>query len=171
MPEKSLHEIPRAWRELYEKGKAALARNNLDYAIDIFNQILQKEPAFYDCREALRATQFKKAGAGGGFFKKMIGTASSSPQIAKGQYVARSNPLEAINIAEQILNGDPNNTMAHKLLADAALAANLPKTAVLSLEIAFKASPRDKDLALKLGQALAQAGNINRAETIYGDLQ
>jgi tetratricopeptide (TPR) repeat protein len=171
MPEKSLHEIPRAWRELYEKGKAALTRNNLDYAVDIFNQILQKEPAFYDCREALRATQFKKAGAGGGFFKKMIGTASSSPQIAKGQFVLRNNPLEAIVIAEQILNGDPNNGMAHKLLADAALAADLPKTAVLSLEIALKGSPRDKDLALKLGEALAAQGNITRAETIYGELQ
>ena len=79
--------------------------------------------------------EFKKAGAGGGFFKKMLGTASNSPLLAKGQIVSRNNPLEAIKIAEEILNSDPKNSMAHKLLADAALAADLPRTAVLSLEI------------------------------------
>ena len=144
MAEKGLNEIARSWRELYEKGNAALQRNNLDYALTIFNQILQKEPGFYECREALRATQYKKAGSGGGFFKRFLGTAGSSPLVAKGQLTLRSNPLEAINIAEQILNTDPSNTSAHKLLADAALATDMPKTAVLSLEILTKNSPKDR---------------------------
>jgi hypothetical protein len=103
MPEKNLSEISRSWRELYEKGIAALHKQNYDYALAILNQVLQKEPAFYDCREALRATQFKKAGSGGGFFKKVLGTASLSPLLAKGQIALRSNPLEAIQIAETIL--------------------------------------------------------------------
>ena len=68
MPEKGLSEISRTMRELFEKGNTALQRQNLDYALAIFNQILKDEPAFYDCREALRATQFRKAGAGAGFF-------------------------------------------------------------------------------------------------------
>ncbi|MEK7674395.1 MAG: tetratricopeptide repeat protein [Verrucomicrobiota bacterium] len=171
MAEKGLNEIARSWRELYEKGNAALQRNNLDYALTIFNQILQKEPGFYECREALRATQYKKAGSGGGFFKRFLGTAGSSPLVAKGQLTLRSNPLEAINIAEQILNTDPSNTSAHKLLADAALATDMPKTAVLSLEILTKNSPKDREISLKLGEALAQAGEIARAESIYAELQ
>ncbi|MEW6159311.1 MAG: tetratricopeptide repeat protein, partial [Verrucomicrobiota bacterium] len=170
MPEKNLSEISRSWRELYEKGIAALHKQNYDYALAILNQVLQKEPAFYDCREALRATQFKKAGSGGGFFKKVLGTASLSPLLAKGQIALRSNPLEAIQIAETILNSDPSSTSAHKLLAEAALAADLPKTAVLSLEIALKNSPKDRDVAMKLGEALARAGQTARAETILSDL-
>jgi tetratricopeptide (TPR) repeat protein len=83
----------------------------------------------------------------------------------------RTNPVEAINISEQILNGDPGNAAAHRMLADAALAADLPKTAVLSLEIVFKNAPRDKELAIKLGAAMARAGEVGRAEKIYGDLQ
>src|SRR5205814_9988764 len=169
MPEKSLTAIARPLREQYEKGLAALQRQNLDYALAIFAQVLQKEPGFYACREALRATQSKKTGGKSGFLKKMFGTASSSPLLAKGQIALRSNPVEAINIAEQILNSDPNNTSAHKMLADAALAADLPRTAALSLEIAFKNSP-DRDVAIRLGQALAKSGQSEKGERILAEL-
>lgn len=99
----------------------------------------------------------------------MFGTASNSPLLAKCQITLRSNPVEAINIAEQVLNGDPNNIAAHKLLADAALAADLPRTAALSLEIAFKNSP-DREVAIKLGQALAQSGQSEKGERILAEL-
>src|ERR1043165_8321857 len=128
MAEKSFNEVPRGERELYEKGLAAVERNNLDYALVIFNQVLSKEPGFYECREKLRATQLKKAGSGGGFFKKMLGKAGSSPNLAKAQILLRSNPLEAIKATEEILNSDPNNALAHKTLAEAAIAAGLTKT-------------------------------------------
>ena len=169
MPEKSLTAIPRPLREQYEKGLAALQRQNFDYAIAILEQVLQQEPGFYAGREALRAAQIKRAGNKGGFLKRMFGTASSSPLLAKGQLAMRANPIETIHIAEQILNSDPNNTSAHKMLADAALAADLPRTAALSLEIAFKSSP-DREVALKLGQALARAGLPDRGEKILHEL-
>jgi tetratricopeptide (TPR) repeat protein len=171
MPEKSLAEIPRSLRELYEKGSAAYNRSNWDYAIAIFTQVLQKEPAFFDCRKALRATQHNKKGGGGGLFKRFLGSASNSPLVAKGQLVARNNPVEALGIAEQVLNSDPNNVSAHKLLADAALDADLPQAAVLSLEIAHKLDANDKDIALRLGLALVRAGQIAKAESVYRELE
>jgi tetratricopeptide (TPR) repeat protein len=171
MPEKTLAEVPRNVRELYEKGNAALQKKNFDYAIAIYNQVLSGEPGFYPCREALRACQFSKAGAGGGFFKKMLGTASASPHLAKAQIQLRTNPAEALVTCEQILNSDPNSTPAHKILADAAMTLDFPKTAVLSLEVAFRNSPRDLDVGLKLGEALSQAGQIERAQTVYSELQ
>jgi tetratricopeptide (TPR) repeat protein len=171
MPEKAFSEIPRSSRELYEKGKAALERNNLDYAIALFGQVLHSEPTFYDCREGLRAAQLKKAGSSTSFLRKMLGTASGSPLLAKGQILLRSNPLEALQAAEQILSHDPNNVAAHKLLAEAAEAADLPRTAVLSLELASKNSPKDKDIALRLGAALVRAGQVQRAEAVLTELQ
>src|ERR1043165_6093484 len=96
MPEKSFHEVPRVERELYEKGIAAVQRNNLDYALVIFNQILTKEPGFYECRETLRGAQLKKVGSGGGFFKKVFGAAGNSPALAKAQIQLRTNPVEAL---------------------------------------------------------------------------
>src|SRR4026209_1637806 len=125
MPEKNPTEIPRDLRELYQKGTQALERQNFDYAIAILNQVLQKEPGFFDCRQALRAAQFKKAGPSTGFFKKMLGGASSSPLIAKAQLSLRKEPLEALQTLEQVLSSDPSNSSAHKMLAEAALAADL----------------------------------------------
>ncbi len=170
MPEKTFTQVNRPQRDLYEKGNVAMNKANWDYAIAIYGQVLTDEPAFYECREALRAVQFKKHGAGSGFFKKMIGTAGSSPQIAKAHVVLRNNPTEALTICEQVLNENPNSTAAHKIIAEAALALDFPKTAVLSLEIAMKSSPKDRELALRLADALTRLGNIKRAETIYEEL-
>ena len=70
MAEKSLNELPRDLRMLFTKGNDALQRENYDYAIDLFNQVLQKEPLLYDCRKALRTAQLRKAGGGEGFSKR-----------------------------------------------------------------------------------------------------
>jgi tetratricopeptide (TPR) repeat protein len=170
MAEKNLNEIPRDLRALYEKGGAALQRNNLDYAIAIFSQVLLKEPGFYDCRESLRAAQLKKSGGSTNLFKKVLGTASNSPMIAKGQMSLSKNPLDALAIAEQILCGDPNSTAAHKLLADAALAADLPRTALLSLEMLRRISPKDREVVMELALAYAKVGQTQKAEDIYIEL-
>src|SRR2546423_8498556 len=134
MAEKTLNEFPRELRVLFTKGTEALQRDNFDYAVDLFNQILQKDPALYDCRKALRVAQAKKAGGGGGMFKKFWSAASSQPLVGKGQLALRNNPAEALQIAEQILNSDPNNSGAHKLVVEASAAMELPKTAVFCVE-------------------------------------
>ncbi len=170
MPEKSKDQVSRALREQYEKGVTNFQRQNFDYAIAILNQVLTQEPGFYECRQALRVTQFKKAGATSGFFKKVFSGASSSPLVAKGQLALRNNPLQAITIAEQILNTDPNSGSAHKLIADAALAADFPKTAILSLEILVKAAPKDRALNEELAEAYARSGQNAKAQAIYSDL-
>jgi tetratricopeptide (TPR) repeat protein len=170
MPEKPLSAIPRPQRELYEKGKAAFDRNNLDYAISILAGVLKIEPGFFDARQALRAAQFRRSGGQTSFFKKMIGGATSQPALAKAQLALRKNPVEAIEAAEEILNNDPQSTGAHKLLAEAALAAGLVKTAVLSLEILFKANPKDREIAMQLAEAYTQADQNDKAENVYTEL-
>ncbi|MDB6056145.1 MAG: Tetratricopeptide repeat protein [Verrucomicrobiales bacterium] len=167
MPEKSVQEVARPLREQYEKGLAAFQRQNYDYALDILTKVLEADPTFYECRQALRASQFKKTSANTGFFRKVLGGASSSPLIAKAQLASRKNPAEAINIAEQILNNDPNSTSAHKIIADAARVLDMPKTAILSLEILVRASPKDAEFSMKLGEAYLKAGLVKKAEEVY----
>src|ERR1022692_2833204 len=170
MAEKSIAEISRDLRLLYQKGNDALQRENADYAVDLFNQVLAKEPAFYDCRKALRAAQVKKAGESGtGVFKKMKRRAGSSPMVAKAQLTLRRNPAEAMVIAEQILNGDPGNSGAHRIILEAATTLELPRTAVMSLEVLCKHSPKDKDLVIRTAEALVANGEIARAEKILGE--
>jgi len=168
MPEKSVNELRANVREIYEKGVAALQKNNLDYAIELFMQVVRQEPACFDARQALRATQHRRAGnQSGGLFKKFPGATNT---MTKGRLALRSDPFEAILIAEEALNDDPTNSGAHQLLAEAALAASLPKTAILSLEVAFKANPSDRKLAEKLSDTCSSAGQRPRAEKILRDL-
>lgn len=170
MPEKSVQEVVAFVREQFEKGKAAYGRQNFDYAIEIFNAVLKLEPALFEARTALRATQFQRVKEGRGFFKKMFGKASNSPALAKAQMLVNRKPLDAIYAAEQVLNTDPNNMMAHRILAEAAIAADLAKTAVFSLEIAFKQNSNDKKLVLQMADAYANAGQISKAESLYSEV-
>jgi len=170
MAEKGLSEIARDLRALFTKGNEALQRENFDYAIALFQQVLEKEPRFYECRHALRTAQLSKAGGRGGFFKKMLSSASSSPLVARGQMTVRKNPLEALQIAEQILESDPYNSAGHRLVAEAAVALEMPHTAVLSLEILTQHSPKDRSLAVQFANALADAGEISRAEKNLTDI-
>jgi tetratricopeptide (TPR) repeat protein len=169
MPEKGINEVPRALREQYEKGVAATQRNNLDYALSILTAILKQEPAFFPAREALRDAQFRKVPERRGFLKRMVRSAGSSPQLAKAQIELRNHPEQALHTAEQLLNSDPHSVAAHKVVAAAATALDLPKTALFSLQVAFKTSP-DKDTALKLSEALAEAGQVERADAVLTDL-
>ncbi len=171
MAEKSANEISRDVRAIFQKGNDALIRENYDYAVDLLTQVLDKEPAFYDGRKALRQAQAKKAGGGGGFFKKAWSSASSSPLVAKGQIALRRNPTEALSIAEQILNSDPASSAGHRLIADAAAALDMPKTAVMSLDMLYRNSPKDKAVAIQYANALAETGEAQRAERILMDLQ
>jgi tetratricopeptide (TPR) repeat protein len=170
MAEKSINEISREARTLFTKAQEAAQRDNTDYAIALYNQVLEKEPGFFEGRQLLRAEQFKKAGGGGGFFKKMLSGAGSSPQVAKGQLALRSNPANALAIAEQILNSDPNSSGAHKIIVEAAQALELPRTALLSFQTLIKNSPKDKQLAINYAHASAAAGDGSQGERILAAL-
>ena len=155
---------------LFTKGSDASSRENYDYAIELFNQILVREPAVFDVRKELRTAQLRKAGGGGGLFKKMWSNASSSPMVAKGQLALRKDPAEALQIAEQILNTDPQNSGAHRIIVDAATTLEMPRTAVMSLEILAGNSPKDREVAIKFANSLADTGDVVRGEKILAEL-
>jgi tetratricopeptide (TPR) repeat protein len=159
MPEKVINEISPDARRLFTKANEAAQRENADYAIALFCQVLEKEPGFIECRRLLRSEQEKKAGkSGGGFFKKMMSGAGSSPMLAKAKLSLNKNPAEAMAMAEQVLNGDPGSSSALRILADAAVALDLPGTATFALETMVKNSPKDKALVIEYSERLAQSG-------------
>ncbi len=172
MAEKSINEISPDLRRLHTKASEAAQRDNWDYAVALYCQVLEKEPAFYECRKSLRIAQAKKgAGTSTGFFKKMMSSAGSSPQIAKAKMALNKNPTEAMAIAESVLNSDSNNTFAHRIIVDAAEAMAMPKTAVLSLEVLVHASPKDKALVIEFANMVAATnGKAETAEHYLDEL-
>lgn len=170
MPETKANDLSTQLREQFDKAKHAFDLDNLDYAVTLLENVLKNAPSCYEAREVLRASQVKRHAGKKGFFKKMLGTASSSSSLAKAQIALRTHPEEALAACESILSNNPNSIAAHKTLAQAAVACGFPKTAVLSLEIAHRNLPSDKEIALKLSEALLLAGNTPRAEDILKDL-
>ena len=172
MAEKNINEIPPDLRRMHTKAVEAAQRENYDYALALFCQVLEREPGLFACRKALRAAQaLKSAGASTGFFKKMMSGAGSSPQIAKAKMALNKNPAEAMAIAEQVLNGDPNNSYAHRIIVDAAHALEFPQTAVLSLETMVKNSPKDKALVIEFANTVAEtSGNARAAEKALAEI-
>jgi tetratricopeptide (TPR) repeat protein len=172
MPEKSLNDIPREVRPIFTKANDALARENYDYAVDLLMQVLTRCPEVVEVRKALRkAQQGKAATKGGGFFKKVFSSAGSAPQIAKAQMALNNSPAEAMAIAEQVLNSDPSNGMAHKIIVQAAEALDMPQTAVLSLETLWRQHPKDKDINIQFAEALSKTGEVKLAERILIELR
>jgi predicted Zn-dependent protease len=170
MTEILLSGLARELRQLHTRGVEALQRDNFDYAIDLLLQVLKGAPGCVDCRKALRQAQVGRAGSGGGLFKKMLSGASTAPLVARGQLALRNQPAEALEIAEQIFSSDPHSAAGHKLAAEAALALGWPRTAVLSLEVLARNNSRDKATIMHLGNALADIGDVVRAERTLADL-
>ncbi len=172
MPEKSIHELGPDARRMHSKAVEAAQRENWDYAVTLFAQVLEREPAFFEARNSLRLAQAKKTGAvTGGFFKKMMSGAGASPQIAKAKMALNKNPAEAMAIAEQVLNADANNSSAHRIIVDAARVLDLPKTQVLSLEYMVRHSPKDKALVIEFANTVAETnGRAVTAEKFLDEL-
>lgn len=168
MPEKDLNDIPREIRLLIARANDALSRENFDYAIDLFCQVLRREPGLFECRRALRTAQRQKAR--GGFLKKAWTHAAVSPLLARAQLALRKDPAAAMAAAEEALNHDPDNSVAHRIIAEAAQALQMPRTAAMSLELLYEHAPGDKKLAMELAAALAEAGEVRRAEKLLSDL-
>jgi len=171
MPEKSLSELTRDLRMMYTRAHEAYQRDNLDYAIELFTQVLTQEPRVHEVRRLLRNAQLKKAGGGTSMFKRVFSKTGSSGLIAMGEVALRRNPIEAIAVAEKIIAGDAYSSSGHKLLAEAAIAAEMPLTALMSLEILLKNSPDDKDLGVKAAEAYSLAGETGKAEGVLARLQ
>jgi tetratricopeptide (TPR) repeat protein len=136
----------------------------------LFNQILLKEPAMHECRRGLRNAQLRKADGGRSMFKKLWSSASSQPLVAKGQLALRNHPVDALPIAEQILDSDPSNAGAHRLVVEAATALEMPYTALMSLEILQRSAPKDAEIAIKYAYALGALGEAGKAEKLLSDL-
>ena len=172
MAEKKLNEISLDQRRLFTKAVEATQRENFDYATTLFCQLLKTEPGLFEARKILRSAQTRRsAGVTKGFFKKMMSSTGSSPQIMKAKMALNKNPAEAMAIAEEVLNDDANNPYAHRIIVDAAHALAMPQTALLSIETMVRLAPKDKNLVIEFANAVADTGgNAAVAEKFLEEL-
>ncbi|MGP8237334.1 MAG: tetratricopeptide repeat protein, partial [Limisphaerales bacterium] len=161
---------PLACRAEYEAGLAALERHEAETAVRSLLKACEEAPGFIPCRQALRRAAITAAQDRRGAVKKLLQKWRALLWLHKAEIWVRLRPLKALSFAERALLEDPFNVIAHKLVARAALAANLPQIAVLSLNTVAHLRPFNHATALEYAEASAKCGDASTAAAVYGRL-
>jgi len=170
MAEKDIESVGMEVRQLYEKGYGMLEKKQFEYAVELLTMAIERDPAFFDCRVALRAAQINVA-KGRGKIGRMAAVTAAAPHIAQAKLaLARDNYFGALISAEKILNGDPENAVGHQVIVDASRMLDLPHTMISSLQFLKKLKPDDTDLTQQLATALEMLGDWDQAEELMGQL-
>src|SRR5437762_14136227 len=118
MPCKTEKELSEGLRVLWLKAVAAIELRNFGYATSLLQEILKQEPEFLTGRELLRRAEVTKSkSAKKGFFNISIAPIG----VMKAQREIKKDPKRAIEMLEEVLQGEPYNRQANLLLKEAAL--------------------------------------------------
>ncbi|MEM6823310.1 MAG: tetratricopeptide repeat protein [Verrucomicrobiota bacterium] len=153
-------------QQRYQKAKQASDRQNHDYAINLLKQLSKEIPGNIDIRRLLRANELLKYRAASGMSKKLSGV-KVAPMNMKGKGALKKNPQEAMDIAEDILEIDPTSESGNSLLAEAALALQLPQVAILGYETVRDAHPKNVDNLKRLGALYLENAMHEKAQQAY----
>ena len=168
MTVKKLADVPRKVREIYERGVAAMERGNMDYAIDTFLDLLEREPGVLEVRKMLRAAELRKFRDNkGGAMTHVITSLTGFPSVLMAKAGMGKHPDKAMVTAEKLLRSDPLNPMFLNLLAQAAINADIPEVAVMALETGREAQPENVPALRRLGAIYTQVGQHHEARLVY----
>jgi len=157
MSDNPLTELDPRIRKQVEKAKSSASSGNAGYAIDICMGILEKNPGCVEVREVLRNAQKVRLS---GKKKSFLSGLTSKPLSMIGGVSVKKNPAKAMLQAEKILRDDPSSVDAHKLLADAASAMELPHTVVFAMEGARDGAPGNVPILKRLAEAYLAVDRI-----------
>jgi tetratricopeptide (TPR) repeat protein len=159
-------------REWFERGKRALQRRNWRLAVFLSQQVLEKAPDWTECRQVLRAARTKQLEEEKpGLFLQAWFRLRHQALLTKARLLQCKDPQRTIALAEEVLAADPRHQKAHLLLARAALACQWPETALASLRTLDEICAEDDvDSRIFMAEALAEAGEADRAEALLNQL-
>ncbi len=172
MAEIQIEDAPRKARDHFDKGFAAFERGNFDYAMDMFALALEVCPQLTRARKFMRMSQvrkFKADGKGGGFGDAMSSLSGIGGVMSVGSLV-KKNPLKAVLKCEELLRKNPLNPQFVKLAVEASLAAEMPESAIVTLEQYVENKPGDIEMMRRLAKMLQESNRMREARMIYEEV-
>ncbi|MCE9614049.1 MAG: tetratricopeptide repeat protein [Lentisphaerae bacterium] len=169
MAEVAMESTPQKVRDLFNKGFAAMERGNLDYAIDLFSNVLAIEPAALKARRFLRAAQIQKRKAGkiGAVAQAMI-MAKALPLMANTAAQIKGRKADkALELAEKLLAHDPLNPQFALMAAEAAILNDLPEAAILTLEMVREQLPNNFKVLRRLAEIYTDTGDTKTSRDCW----
>ncbi len=167
MAVKTEKELSESLRALWLKVVAAIELRNFGYAISLLQEILKQEPEFLTGRQLLRRAEVTKSKS----VKKSFFKISTAPiGVMKAQREIKKDPKRAIEMLEEVLEGEPYNRQANLLLKEAALAAGWSEIGVFALRTLLEENPRDAKVLNELGRLYHDIGDHENEVEIYNQL-
>jgi tetratricopeptide (TPR) repeat protein len=144
-----------AVEDLYAKACQAVERDNLDYAITLFRQVLAARPDYPDARSALRMTERRRLEAKGAGLSAATAPMDSAFAGVKSLIGGPRKKLEA---CEDFLEKHPNSFRGLLNAAGAAAQAGFKGEAVNIYKDALRFKPEDKTALRRLSDTLREMG-------------
>ncbi len=167
MAVKTEKELSESLRACWLKAVSAIELRNFGYAISLLQEILKLEPQFLTGRQLLRRAEVTK----GKSAKKSFFNISTAPiGVMKAQREIKKDPKRAIEMLEEVLEGEPYNRQANLLLKEAAMAASWSEIAVFALQTLLEENPRDVKVLNELGRLYHELGDHENEVEIYNQL-
>ncbi len=148
---KKMEAIDPSTRELFLKAVEVSHHDNIDYAIELFKDVVIKEPYFQEARNELR--KYEKMRKKGGWTSCVIRAIISFFWVQIGQFAfLRRRYNVALNCAEEGLSQNIKSLSALRLLSRTAGHLNANFIVIEGMELAVEFHPKDinvlKSLAL-----------------------
>lgn len=144
---------PRVQKQI-ENSQIALQRGNLEYVLDVTEQILKNAPSCLAVRRLQRVAQLRQHGAKSNLFAKAFGSVTNAGFFFGG---GTKSPEKMLENAEKMLAADPTSVPALKLLAEAAQALGWIETVLFAWESIHELNPNDSEALLQFGEACLAA--------------
>lgn len=173
MEEKTMKDISKRCRELYQRGDKAFKQKNFPFAVEMFRELLKVEPAFGEARTKLRKAQFAATNGGnvGGLAKFMASISNTFSIGMKGPKLLKSGDYKAaLDMAEAAMTKNPTDLKALKFLAAAAHQAKLANAEVEALKLVQKYYPDNLESLKELAEAYKAANLFDEMVETYQTL-
>ena len=152
-------------KEFYTKGLLAFEKQNYDYAVEIFSQIISTQYDHLEARRYLHLSLQKKAQG------SRVSLASSVNKIflsmQANNMLKKDNIPASLEILEKIIASNPNDSETLKKIADIFYNKGMLLHAINNLEEARLANPKDIGTLKKLGELYVKREDYQNAKAIY----
>jgi len=152
-------------KEYCTKGLLAFEKQNYDYAIDIFSQILSVQYDHLEARHYLHLSLQKKAEGSKASIASSINKLFLTMQ-ADG-LLKKDNIPGGLEVLEKIIASNPRDSETLKKIADIFYKKGMTSHAINNLEEARLANPKDIDVFKKLGELYVKKEDYHNAKTVY----
>jgi len=156
-----------AAEDLYAKACEAVERNNLDWAVVLFRQVLAQEPEYPDARAALRMTERRRLEAKGAGLGAVLAPVHALLCAVRS---LAAKPRKQLEIAEDFLEKYPNSFGGLMRAAGAAARAGLKGEAASIYKDALRLKPDNKAALRRLTDVLKDLGENAEALKYLGRL-